>query len=208
MDPELLSQIEYFLDPRDQVRLPLSQRPSFFYPSNTTPSYVGADHHIQTGRLEDQQQPRYNPAAGSNASTQNIWDQTGANLDSGLGSPSTAPTNLSFESTQQSTPTTHKPSPNSIPQPTSEQGPRVILEARAPKSKSGHERKRTKLSTESTPFDNVDYWIQFDNEEGAADEPLSPELSHQKAKEAQQQLRETQEQQRQQQEQSQQKQQR
>lgn len=48
---------------------------------------------------------------------------------------------------------------------------RPVLPARAPRSKSGHERKRSKLSTEATPFDSVDYWIDFDNEEELADIP-------------------------------------
>lgn len=68
----------------------------------------------------------------------------------------------------------------------------MILPPRPPKSKAGHERKRTKLSTESTPFDSVDYWLQFDNEEGTGD-GSHIELSHQKAKEAKRSQRQQQE---------------
>lgn len=141
----------------------------------------------QTGDLDSQQQQRRFNSAASTSSTANFWDPAGLNVDSGLGSPSSAPTSLSFESFGQSAPTTTKAqSPTRSQQPFG-QGSRVILPPRPPKSKAGHERKRTKLSTETTPFDNVDYWIQFDNDEGAVGEAVSPELSHQKAKDAQQQ---------------------
>lgn len=98
-------------------------------------------------------------------------------------------------------PTANKPPPaDSTAQQTSGQGSRIILQPRPPKSKAGHERKRTKLSTDTTPFDNVDYWIQFDNEDGGVGEGNSPELSHQKVGETQHlPLRETQHQQPQQQ---------
>lgn len=140
----------------------------------------------QPGDLEDQQQRHFN-SAGSTSSTANLWDLAGLNVNSALGSPSSAPTSLSFESFGQSPPNAAKSNPPSRSQQPFAQASRVILPPRSPKSKIGHERKRTKLSTESTPFDNVDYWIQFDNEEGAVREAGSPELSHQKAKETQQQ---------------------
>lgn len=158
MDPNLLKHIEYFLDPNSQ-----------------------------TGDLDSQQQRRLNSAA-STSPTANFWDAAGLNVDSALGSPSSAPTTLSFESFGQSIPTnTTKVQPPARSQHPFGQSSRVILPPRPPKSKAGHERKRTKLSTESTPFDNVDYWIQFDNDEGASGEVGSPELSHQKIKETQQQ---------------------
>ncbi|KAF3762009.1 hypothetical protein M406DRAFT_65051 [Cryphonectria parasitica EP155] len=121
----------------------------------------------------------------SSSSAQNFWDTTGLNVESALGSPSSVPTSLSFDSFgQTATPATGRPQ-QSRSQQAGGQGTRVILPPRAPKPKSGHERKRTKLSTESTPFDNVDYWIQFDNEEGVAGEGASSELNHQKGKDAQ-----------------------
>lgn len=146
--------------------------------------YVNVADQAQTDDLESQQQRRFNQNASAN-SAQNFWDIAGLPSDSGLGSPSSAPGNLNFDAFGQS------PSqPNRTQQQQQQQmlgqSSRVILSPRAPKPKAGHERKRTKLSTESTPFDNVDYWIQFDNEEGAGD-PGGSDLSHQKGKEAQQQ---------------------
>lgn len=141
---------------------------------------------LDSQQQQQQQQRRFNSAA-SNTSTANFWDAAGLNVDSGLGSPSSAPTSLSFESYGQSAPTTTKAQSPTRSQHPFSQGSRVILPPRPPKSKAGHERKRTKLSTETTPFDNVDYWIQFDNDEGAAGEAISPELNHQKAKETHQQ---------------------
>lgn len=136
----------------------------------------------QTDDFTGQQQRRFDPAS-SNTSPQNFWDISGSlNVDSALASPSSAPTSLSFESFGQPTPAPNRPNqPRS--QPNFGQGSRVILPPRPPKSKAGHERKRTKLSTESTPFDNVDYWLQFDNEEGSGD-GANAELNHQKSKEA------------------------
>lgn len=145
----------------------------------------GANASQTGGDLNGQQQRRFDPAAAAGTSPQSLWDITGLNVDSGLGSPSSAPTNMSFETFAQSSPTTPKPQ-QARSQPMFGQGSRVILPPRPPKSKTGHERKRTKLSTESTPFDNVDYWLQFDNEEGAQGDAGSSELSHQKGKEVQQ----------------------
>ncbi|KAI3395205.1 hypothetical protein diail_1699 [Diaporthe ilicicola] len=137
----------------------------------------------QTDDLESQQQRRFNQPAASN-SAQNFWDIAGLPSDSGLGSPSSAPGSLNFDASFGQA--SNAPNRTQQRQQMLGQGSRVILPPRAPKPKAGHERKRTKLSTESTPFDNVDYWIQFDNEEGAADAGGS-DLNHQKGKEAQQQ---------------------
>ena len=145
----------------------------------------------QTDDLESQQQRRYNQNASSN-SAQNFWDIAGLPSDSGLASPSSAPGGLNFDSFGQSVNQPNRPQQR---QQMPGQGSRVILPPRAPKPKAGHERKRTKLSTESTPFDNVDYWIQFDNDEGAG-EPGGTDLSHQQGKEAQQQQQQQQQQQR------------
>ncbi|KAJ2906501.1 Sterol regulatory element-binding protein 1 [Zalerion maritima] len=48
--------------------------------------------------------------------------------------------------------------------------PKTALPTRAPphRTREGHERKRSKLSTETaTQFDSVDYWLDFENDEGA-----------------------------------------
>lgn len=186
MDPNLLKHIEYFLEPNSQVRTPSrcsgAECASLGEDMSTWRRFSGADTpQTQTADLNGQQQRRFDPTAAGH-SPQGFWDMTGLNVDSGLGSPSSAPTSLSFESfAQPATPAVNKPQ-QSRPQQMSGQGSRVILPPRPPKSKTGHERKRTKLSTESTPFDNVDYWLQFDNEEGAAAEASNAELNHQKGK--------------------------
>jgi len=54
---------------------------------------------------------------------------------------------------------------------------RQILPTRTPRVRDGHERKRSKLSTDATPFDSVDYWIQFDNEDHLADIPEGSEFT-------------------------------
>lgn len=145
-------------------------------------------HTLQTGDLDSQQQQRrLNTAAASSSSgsAPNFWEIAGLNGDSGLGSPS-SPASLSFDS--------FGPSANAKSQPQqqprtvtsgADTSSRVILPPRPPRSKAGHERKRTKLSTESTPFDNVDYWIQFDNEEDVEAEAGGSGLTHQKSKAAQ-----------------------
>jgi hypothetical protein len=45
------------------------------------------------------------------------------------------------------------------------QNPRPIISPRLQRARDGHERKRSRLNTESTPFDSVDYWIQFDQDQ-------------------------------------------
>lgn len=146
-------------------------------------SFSGADP-AQTDDPDGQQTRRFNQQ-GATPSNQSFWDIAGLSADSSLGSPNT-PAGFSFESFgQSSAPATPGSRSQQRPQMFG-QSSRVILPPRPPKSKSGHERKRTKLSTESTPFDDVNYWIQFDNEEGAGDTGSS-ELNHQKGKEAQQQ---------------------
>jgi hypothetical protein len=154
------------------------------------PHVTGADQ-PQTDDLESQQQRRFNQTAANN-SAQSFWDIAGLPSDSGLGSPSTAPGSLNFDAFGQAS---NQPNRAQQRQQMLGQSSRVILPPRAPKPKAGHERKRTKLSTESTPFDNVDYWIQFDNEEGAG-ETGGSDLSHQKGKEGQQQQQQQQQQQR------------
>ncbi|TLS23848.1 hypothetical protein PpBr36_08572 [Pyricularia pennisetigena] len=58
------------------------------------------------------------------------------------------------------------------------QGPRTLVPTRTlkPPSREKPERKRSKLSTDSTPFDSVDYWLQFDNE-GTIPEETGAEAS-------------------------------
>ncbi|EJT80122.1 hypothetical protein GGTG_00126 [Gaeumannomyces tritici R3-111a-1] len=69
------------------------------------------------------------------------------------------------------------------------QGPRQILPTRTSNpARDRHDRKRSKLSTDATPFDSVDYWLQFDNneegipEESAADSAAKAETQANSAK--------------------------
>ncbi len=65
----------------------------------------------------------------------------------------------------------------SAPQPSSAYGEqrRPSLPLRAPRAREGHERKRSRLSSDASPFDSVDYWIQFDNEDALAGIPENAE---------------------------------
>ena len=95
-----------------------------------------------------------------------IWDDLAAD-GGGLGSPSTAPTSLSLGSFQQASArnSLSDPSPATPSRQSSySQSSRQILPTRAPRQRTGNERKRSRLSTDSTPFDSVDYWIQFDDD--------------------------------------------
>lgn len=40
------------------------------------------------------------------------------------------------------------------------------LPARTPHAKGEHERKRSKLGNDASPFDSVEYWMRFDNDDG------------------------------------------
>lgn len=200
MDPNLLKQIEYFLEPNSQVSLAsesfccsiINQDTGKRYENGMT-KLVHCSHTSQTSHPDSQQQQhRFAAAAASSSSgsAPNFWDIAGLNVDSGLGSPS-SPASLSFESFGQSTnaKSPHQQQQQQQQQPrTMTSGPestpssRVILPPRPPRTKAGHERKRTKLSTETTPFDNVDYWIQFDNEEDAEAGAGSSGLTHEKSK--------------------------
>lgn len=100
------------------------------------------------------------------------WDANALEADPGMaGSPSTAPASLCLESHAQSTPST---APTSLSMNTgavrhSKRCQTGQMSAtRTPRPKEAHQRKRSKLSTDANPFDSVDYWIQFDDEE----EPL------------------------------------
>lgn len=187
MDPNLLRHIEYFLEPNSQTQVRTPDT-SMVGRETTERAMPGrrpgpAANTSQSGDLESQQR-RFN-ASSSTSSAQNFWDMPVLNDDSALGSPSSGPPSLSFETFGQSA----APAPTKPQQPRPQQftqGSRVILPPRPPKVKAGHERKRTKLSTESTPFDNVDYWIQFDNEEAAGGDTSPTDLSHQKTKDAHQ----------------------
>lgn len=96
-----------------------------------------------------------------------LWDP-GLNVDTaGLSvSPSTAPTSLSLDSVTQPPPARGLTnlSQRDLAGLPGGQGSQV-LPARGLTSRDGHERKRSRLSSESTPLDSVDYWIDFDKDD-------------------------------------------
>ncbi|KAK5662024.1 hypothetical protein OQA88_10136 [Cercophora sp. LCS_1] len=110
-----------------------------------------------------------------------LWDTpAGLGVPGFSGPPSSTPTSLSLDSIAPSTASTGLTSMTNLAgasQPINFGGPpRPTLPMRAPRSRDGHERKRSRLSTDATPFDSVDYWIQFDNDEALADIPEGVEV--------------------------------
>ncbi len=150
--------------PNNQVRLPPPINVSCFA------------HTVQTLNPVDQ------PFLGSAAQQPSIWDTAGLNPDTGLAiSPSTAPTALSLDSASQTSPltglTSMSPDLSSRPRQ-----PVQGLPSRQGPPARGHERKRSKLSMDATtPLDSVDYWIDFDKDDGLASipetmEPVRPQM--------------------------------
>ena|SRR3569833_208632 len=74
-----------------------------------------------------------------------------------LGQPSTAPTNMSFSP--------RLSQPSQFGAVTEGSG----STAKAPRAKDGHDRKRMRTNSGMMPYDSVDYWLQFDNEETSPD---------------------------------------
>ncbi|AEO64162.1 uncharacterized protein THITE_2110024 [Thermothielavioides terrestris NRRL 8126] len=93
--------------------------------------------------------------SGTSAQPPSIWDTTGLNLNPGFG---VSPSALDLASTSMS--------------PTQRVQSRPILPARGPRTREGHERKRSRLSSDaSTPLDSVDYWLNFDKDDGLVSIP-------------------------------------
>ncbi|KAK3303404.1 uncharacterized protein B0T15DRAFT_273768 [Chaetomium strumarium] len=114
----------------------------------------------------------------SSAQSSSIWDTAG--LEAGLAaSPSTAPTSLSLDSVTQPSPLTGLTTMSMSSDLTSRSRPstqgiqsRPIRPARGPSSRDTHERKRSRLSIDATtPLDSVDYWIDFDKDDGLTSVP-------------------------------------
>ncbi|KAH6842981.1 hypothetical protein B0I37DRAFT_208284 [Chaetomium sp. MPI-CAGE-AT-0009] len=122
--------------------------------------------------------PMPNNLAGTSTQVPSIWETAGLRLDTGLTmSPSTVPTTQPLDSVTQPSPLTglttmsHDVSSRSKP-PTQGAQTRPVLPARGPRSRDGHERKRSRLSLgATTPLDSVDYWIDFDNDDSLASIP-------------------------------------
>lgn len=171
MDPNALRQLGFFTVPNSQVRSfqdageVLASSSSFSSATDTEQTVNPVD---QTFNLTDGQS---NPSSS-------LWDANTVTRAQGVSNTSsTAPTSLSLDFLLQ------PPSPveqgrGSMKQPSSARSSvsgqtRQILPTRPPRTRDGHERKRSKLSTEATPFDSLDYWMQFDNEDSLADIPES-----------------------------------
>ncbi|KAK4643514.1 hypothetical protein QC761_407470 [Podospora bellae-mahoneyi] len=111
-----------------------------------------------------------------------IWDTTGMGLAGGISmSPSTAPTPLSLDSIAQPSSLTGfnsiSPGISSASQASAHsRQPRPVLPARGVR-RDAHERKRSRLSMDATPLDSVDYWLDFDKDEGLASIPEGVEAS-------------------------------
>ncbi|KAK4461804.1 helix-loop-helix DNA-binding domain-containing protein [Cladorrhinum samala] len=107
----------------------------------------------------------------STAQNPSVWDTAGLGVETaGLSLSPSAPPSLSMESIAQPSPLTGLTSLS--PNPSATAGAslhghhgRPVLPARAPRSRDRHERKRSRLSIDSTPLDSVDYWIDFDKDE-------------------------------------------
>ncbi|KAK1759624.1 hypothetical protein QBC47DRAFT_112326 [Echria macrotheca] len=149
MDPDPLRHLEFFSVPNNQTINPVDQ--SF--------------------------------SLGGTPSTQSpIWDTAAAlGISPGLSGSSTVPTSLSLDPMAPSTPASGLATMSGLPplsRPSFGGAPRPTIPMKAPRSRDGHEKKRSRLSTDATPLDSVDYWIQFDNEDSLADIPEGVEVSN------------------------------
>jgi hypothetical protein len=163
------SQLEFFTGPISQIQsfpdgvggLPLS--------SSVVSPTIGTG---PTVSIVDQTLNMTGASSTSNPSTSG-WGNVSLTTTQGMtGSTQASQAGASLEALLQQAPTTAGPTGYSTYQPSSTRPSasgysRPILPAR-PRSRK-HERKRSKLSTEATPFDSVDYWMQFDTEEGLED---------------------------------------
>ncbi|QBZ62689.1 hypothetical protein PoMZ_11574 [Pyricularia oryzae] len=148
MDPNLLRHMEYFTVPNAQTRNAAERAANLTRSSGTGQPY-----------------PLWNPST------------LGADIDfsfnpEGLGGMGFG----AFEQPQYQNNSSTAFEPPQRQRSIYTQGPRTLVPTRTPKppSREKPERKRSKLSTDSTPFDSVDYWLQFDNE-GTIPEETSAE---------------------------------
>jgi hypothetical protein len=169
MDPNTLRQLGFFTVPNNQVQslqdaATSLASPSPFSPANETDQTVNPID--QTFGLRDGQSDPSSP----------FWDTTTSAGVQGVSNTVTAaPASLSLDFLLQPDPPSDQDR-SSVRRPTSARSSvsgthRQILPTRPPRTRDGHERKRSKLSTEATPFDSLDYWMQFDNEDSLADIP-------------------------------------
>ncbi|KAK3955605.1 helix-loop-helix DNA-binding domain-containing protein [Pseudoneurospora amorphoporcata] len=182
MDPNMLRHLEYFSVPNHQTVNSVDQ-------SYTLPG-------------------------SSSAQPATLWG-TGTSLEAGhSGMNSTAPTTMSLDSLPQPSPATAftgmSAHPSMTRRPSMYGSQSGMSSSRASRTREGHERKRTRLNPELSPFDEPDYWLQFDTDDNFDElsevtEPpqqdhkgtgRAPQLSQQQQKQQQQQQSQQQEQQR------------
>jgi len=175
MDPDALRQLGFFTVPNNQVQSFQDAASVLTSPS----SFSSATDTEQTVNPVDQTFGLTDGQPGSQSGS--LWDPNPnpvTSRDQGLANRgAAAPSSLSLDFLLQP----NSPSDQdraSLRQPSSGRSSvsgqhRQILPTRPPRTRDGHERKRSKLSTDATPFDSVDYWMQFDNDDGLAQIPES-----------------------------------
>ncbi len=100
--------------------------------------------------------------------TPSFWDATALIADGGSAeSSSTIPPSLSLPSLGQlSTASASLPFSPATSQPASCCPPsRTVLRIRAPRTREGHRGKRSRLDSGTTPYNSIDYRLQFDKDE-------------------------------------------
>jgi hypothetical protein len=134
----------------------------------------GGSHPVQTVNPVDQPY-----LAGTSVQQSAVWDPSALGLDAGLSPATTAPTTLSLDSTTQpSSMTGLSTVSGGLSSASQSQGvqQRTVLPAHGPRSRDGHERKRSRLSTDATTsLESVDYWLDFDKDDGLTSIPESYE---------------------------------
>jgi hypothetical protein len=145
MDPNLLKHIDYFAVPNNQA------------------GNVGDENAASSSSA---------PPISTTAADPSLWDMTGLGGDVSVAEAfSSGPSGTSLFTQPSSLTPNLSFNPLPGPFPTFNQ-PKVSLPTRAPaqagpsRRKDGHDRKRAKVNSESAALESVDYWIQFDDDDG------------------------------------------
>lgn len=172
MDPNALRQLGFFTGPNSQVQSCSARAARIGLPL----SFCSATDTNQTVNPVDQ---TFGLIDGQPDQSSSLWDTNAVTRDQGLSNiEPTAPSSLSLDLMFQPSSAAEQEEGGSVRQSSSTRSSvssqfRQTLPTRPPRKRDGHERKRSKLSTEATPFDSVDYWMQFDDQEVLADIPES-----------------------------------
>ncbi|EGO54699.1 hypothetical protein NEUTE1DRAFT_124895 [Neurospora tetrasperma FGSC 2508] len=177
MDPNTLRRLEYFSVPNHQTVNPVDQS--------------------------------YNLSGSTSTQSPTLWGTAPSLEANHSGMNSTATTTMSLDSLSQTSPATAFTGMSSHPSMTrrpSMYGSHTGMpSSKSSRTREGHERKRTRLDSELSPFDEPDYWLQFDNDDNFDDlseitEPprqdhkgkgRAPQLSQQQQQQQQQRRRST-----------------